>query len=155
MWNVLNLVPKQSMEKHGIIMFIYILRHIISSYLSIHLYNKKSEIAWHYILEFYLTCLYRCFSPYFHLVWLLDVAGCVSRRWGPGNPPLVLRSSLHWSDLRLFVTGDGGGFWKKTTNIGMYQHYNMLENNHTYINIHDLVADSNGLIKLLYTWIYI
>ena len=33
MWNVLNLVPKQSMEKHGIIMFIYILRHIISSYL--------------------------------------------------------------------------------------------------------------------------
>ena len=37
----------------------------------------------------------------------------------------------------------------------MYQHYNMLGNNHTYINIHDLVADSNGLIKLLYTWIYI
>ena len=70
-------------------------------------------LYWNFILHGY-----RCFSPYFHLLWLLADRLC-QRRWGPGNLPTVLRGSLHWSDLCLCVTGHGcGGFWKKLEKMG-------------------------------------
>ena len=144
----LNLVPKQSMEKHGIIIFQF---YDISSYLSIHVYNKNEKLH-DTILEFYLTWL----PMFFTIFSSLMVAGwqAVSKAVGtressngpPGLTPLIWSLSVcHWPWLRWFL--------EKTRKIGMYQHYNMLGNNNTYRNIHDLVADSNALIKVLYKWV--